>query len=422
MKCSAMFRFIRIPFLMLGISFLLMQCSHKRDNLSHSQDVESEFQNDIRFMSQFLDILILGDSLSGQVAISPGLQGRVMTSTAGASGNSYGWINRELMASGDTLDHINAFGGEERFWMGPEGGQYGLFFAPGTPFTYENWQTPRLIDLDSFNLDYCNGKRAVLSQTGTLTNHSGFSFDFGIRREIQVLSRSTMENLLDIPLHKGISAVGYTTANELVNTGIHDWKKDTGLPSIWLLGMFKHTPATVAVVPFIENPSKNVGGIVNDSYFGKVPGNRLKIGEGKLLFLCDGDYRSKIGVSPYHAKDVLGAYDIERHRFTIVKFNKPGQITDYVNSMWEYQQDPYGGDVVNVYNDGPPPTGGNPLGPFYELETSSPALALKASETYRHVQHTLHLEGKPELLEPILVRLFDVTLAELQAFVDQSAR
>jgi len=33
----------------------------------------------------------------------------------------YGWINRELVASGKRQKHINAFGGEDRFWLaGPE--------------------------------------------------------------------------------------------------------------------------------------------------------------------------------------------------------------------------------------------------------------------------------------------------------------
>jgi len=59
------------------------------------------------------------------VAIAPDWQGRVMTSTQdGDGGLSFGWINRELIASGKLSKHINAFGGEERIWLGPEGGQF----------------------------------------------------------------------------------------------------------------------------------------------------------------------------------------------------------------------------------------------------------------------------------------------------------
>ena len=57
---------------------------------------------------------------------------------------------------------------------------------------------------------------------------------------------------------------------------------------------------------------------------------------------------------------------------TLVQYTRPAGATRYVNSMWAIQQNPYGGDVINSYNDGPPAPGAAPLGPFYELETSSP--------------------------------------------------
>ena len=66
-----------------------------------------------------------------------------MTSTAGGdAGLSFGWINRELIASGKLLPHMNAFGGEDRFWMGPEGGQFSIFFAKGAKFEFADWFTP----------------------------------------------------------------------------------------------------------------------------------------------------------------------------------------------------------------------------------------------------------------------------------------
>ena len=77
------------------------------------------------------------------VLLVPAWQGRVMTSTAdGDSGFSFGWINRDLIASGKIQPHINAFGGEERIWLGPEGGQFSIFFSKGKPFVYSEWQTP----------------------------------------------------------------------------------------------------------------------------------------------------------------------------------------------------------------------------------------------------------------------------------------
>ena len=67
-----------------------------------------------------------------RVYLVPDWQGRVMTSTAtGTEGPGYGWINRSLIASGVRKSQFNPFGGEERFWLGPEGGPFSLYFAPG---------------------------------------------------------------------------------------------------------------------------------------------------------------------------------------------------------------------------------------------------------------------------------------------------
>jgi len=112
-----------------------------------------------------------------------------------------------------------------------------------------------------------------------------------------------------------------------------------------------------------------------------------------IRFSGDGQYRSKIGLTPQRAKPVLGSYDATRQLLTIVQYTKPEGATDYVNSMWEMQAEPFKGDVVNSYNDGPPSPGAKPLGPFYELESSSPALALKPGENANHTHRTIHLQG-----------------------------
>ncbi|MCJ7804401.1 hypothetical protein MUP35_01570, partial [Patescibacteria group bacterium] len=82
------------------------------------------FNDDIDFLAKHTQVVVLSDEDgNAQVAVNPDLQGRVMTSTAGGpDGPSFGWINRELIASGVNNVHMNAFGGEDRFWLGPEGG------------------------------------------------------------------------------------------------------------------------------------------------------------------------------------------------------------------------------------------------------------------------------------------------------------
>jgi len=78
--------------------------------------------------------------------------------------------------------------------------------------------------------------------------------------------------------------------------------------------------------------------------------------------------------------------------------------------MWEVQKEPFAGDVVNSYNDGPPAPGAKPLGPFYELETSSPAAALPAGASLVHRHRTIHLTGDRAVLDTIASKALGVSL------------
>ena len=85
--------------------------------------------------------------------------------------------------------------------------------------------------------------------------------------------------------------------------------------------------------------------------------------------------------------------------------------------MWEKQEEPYNGDAINAYNDGSPGPGLEPLGSFYELETSSQAAALKPGESMRHVRRTIHLSGSEYELNVIAEKMLGVSLEEIkQAF------
>jgi hypothetical protein len=219
---------------------------------------------------------------------------------------------------------------------------------------------------------------------------------------------------MDTTVPRGVRLVAYQTENRITNAGSQAWTKDGGLLSIWILGMYKPSPQMTMVIPFRPGPEAELGPIVNDAYFGKVPSDRLVIKDGVLFFKGDGQYRSKIGLSPQRALPVLGSYDAANHILTIVQYNKPEGVVDYVNSMWELQDEPYRGDVVNSYNDGPPEPGAKPMGPFYELETSSPAATLRPGETLGHRHQTIHLQGSEASLDPIARQVLGVSLEEIR--------
>jgi hypothetical protein len=350
------------------------------------------------------------------VVIVPEWQGRVMTSTAeGDAGFSFGWINRQLIASGQILPHINAFGGEERLWLGPEGGQFSIFFKKGTPFTFDNWQTPAFLDTTPFSLIRSSETSATFGNDLTVENYTGTAFKFRIEREVTILSQTETEKLISADL-KGLKCVAYSSENKIINKGDNAWKKETGLLSIWMLGMFNPSPAIIVVIPVKPGDEKVLGPKVNDTYFGKIPDDRLKISGNHILFRADGKSRGKLGIPPLRAMGVMGSYDSDNKILTLLICRLPEGRTDYVNSAWQIQDKPYSGDALNSYNDGPLEDGSQ-MGPFYELETSSPAAELKPGESLSHVQFTLHLKGDTAELNKIAHNILGISLNKiLKAF------
>ena len=82
------------------------------------------------------------------------IKARVFTEyrRSGDSGTSFGWINYGLLSSGEKKKQFNPVGGEERFWLGPEGGQYSIFFKKDDPFDFTHWQVPALIDTIAYQI------------------------------------------------------------------------------------------------------------------------------------------------------------------------------------------------------------------------------------------------------------------------------
>ncbi len=399
--------------ILISLSFCLLVSTCQKNQ---KEDGIMFYQKELQFLKSYVDVIELSDSAgTSKLVAVPAWQGRVMTSTAdGDNGLSFGWINHELIASGELQEHINVFGGEDRFWMGPEGGQFSIFFKGQDPFDLEHWQVPPSIDTESYSILEQHQDRVVFGQHFHLVNYSGFAFDGDINREVKLLNENEIASALEMDIPEDTLKVGYMSINTITNSGENPWTKDTGLLSIWILGMFTPSPETTVVIPFIEGEDQELGPIVNDTYFGKVPDSRLKIKEGFIYFKGDGLFRSKIGLSPKRSKPILGSYDAGNRVLTIVFYTKPENVTDYVNSMWELQDNPFDGDVVNSYNDGPPGPGAKPLGPFFELETSSPAAALGPGESLTHENKTFHFQGSEEDLDKISRKCLGVSLETIK--------
>jgi hypothetical protein len=114
---------------------------------------EGSFGYDVNFLKQHDSIIVLQtDGENARVIVSPKYQAKVFTSTAaGNDGVSFGWVNYKAF-TGKQDAHMNAYGGENRLWLGPEGGKFSLYFKPGSEMVFDNWKTPAPIDTEAWNV------------------------------------------------------------------------------------------------------------------------------------------------------------------------------------------------------------------------------------------------------------------------------
>ncbi len=408
------------------LAILAIACSssiHKKPTIVNTQAEEvfssGTYGYDLAFLKAHqMNFIELKDSGSkARMILSPDLQGRVMTSSAGSNkGKSFGWINYKLIESGVLNGQFNPYGGEERLWFGPEGGPFSIYFAKGKEQVFANWLVPKEIDTIPFEVVTQTQGSVNFRKEFALTNAAGTTLEVGIERNVKLLPHAEAENALQLSLDTSLSFVAYESENILINKGKSAWTEKTGFLSIWMLAMFNPSEKGVVLIPFKKGTEAELGKIVTDDYFGKVPAERLIVKDGVLFFKTDGKHRSKIGLSPQRSLPYCGSYDPENKVLTLLWFSKPEQSAKYVNSKWGKQDDPLSGDAVNSYNDGPVEDG-SIMGPFYEIESSSPAALLFSGEKITHKQRIFHISGDEAHLSQITEKLFNISISEIkQAF------
>ncbi|MEO8109900.1 MAG: DUF6786 family protein [Ginsengibacter sp.] len=399
---------------LLPLLIFAAACSSNQDTkkpATGSGFTKGSYGYDAAFLKKYSKDNLELKSGNARVLLSADYQGRVMTSTAsGDSGSSYGWINYDLVSSGEKKKQFNPVGGEERFWLGPEGGQYAVYFNKGDSFNIKNWQVPPLIDTEKFDVIQADSLSATFSKSAVITNYSGTVFHLDIKRKIQLLDEDAAERIMHANIPAGVQFVAYSSNNQLKNSGDNTWKKESGLLSIWLLSMMTPTEETKVIIPFFPEPGAR--SFITDNYFGEIPKDRLLVKDSVLYFRCDGKSRGKIGISPVIAKPIVGSFDFKNNVFTIlIPEVRKNEI--YVNSKWEIQKQPYKGDVINSYNDGPLQDGSQ-LGPFYEIESSSSVRELKPGEVEEYQQTVIHLAGDYVKLSELANQLLHVDLNEIK--------
>ena len=399
---------------MINISCQQRQGTKNLDNQVDSISKEFEmgtFGYDIKFLEKYDSIILLSnESGLGQLAVSSKYQGKVFTSTAeGFEGQSFGWVNYKAFDA--AIDpHMNAYGGEDRLWLGPEGGPFSLYFPKGKEMVFENWKTPAAIDTEPWDLRSSSSKEVQLIKKTQLTNYAGTILDIQLDRTIKILSNQEIEANLGISISDKVKSVGFNTLNSITNIGEKPWDKISGAPCLWNLDMFMPSDSTVILIPY---ETEGAAKIATTDYFGEIEKDRISYKNGMLYFKADGKSRGKLGLVPSKAKEIAGSYDLSTGVLTVTKFSKDASKT-YLNQEWTTKKDPFVGDAVNAYNDGPLADGGQ-MGPFYEIESVSPAAFLNPNEKLDHQHSVYHFVGDKEEVANILKKLFNIQISDIQS-------
>jgi hypothetical protein len=390
--------------------------SCKMENKESKQNEMKKFDKgtfgyDLNFLSEKDSVIVLKNNEgNGQLIISPKYQAKVFTSTAdGPDGKSFGWINYKVFDM-EIDPHMNAYGGEDRLWLGPEGGKFSIFFKPGAQMDFENWKTPPEMDTESWNMVSASSKKVFFQKDMDLLNYSGTRLKLRIERGIEILENADISEQLNIRLNDRIRSVAFRTINTIINTGEKEWNKQTGAPCLWNLDMFSPSAKTVIVIPYEEGAT---GKVATTDYFGEIPANRIGYEDGILLFKADGKSRGKLGIPPTRARNVAGSYDASDTVLTITLFDVDNKAT-YLNQEWTLDKDPFTGDAVNAYNDGPL-ANGDQMGPFYEIESVSPAAFLKPNAELSHQHSVFHFTGDKAQLDQIAMKVLGISLNKIES-------
>lgn len=369
---------------------------------------QGTFGYDLDFLRGHDSVIVLqSDQGKAQIIVSAKYQAKVFTSTAdGLKGQSFGWIHYKAF-TGPVDGHMNAYGGENRIWLGPEGGKYSLFFPKGAAMEFANWKTPAAFDTEAWKVTKQDTASVSMQKDMELVNYAGTNLSLSVARDVAILSRSEINGLIHSD-DTALKVVGYKTANTITNTGKEAWTEKTGMPCIWMLDMFNPSPSTVIVIPHKEGDK-----VATTDYFGEIPSNRIKIDTGTLFFKADGKSRGKLGIHPAYAKPRAGSYDALNKVLTLTIFDVDPS-GKYLNQEWKTTKPAFSGDAVNAYNDGPLADGGQ-MGPFYELESVSPAAFLTPGQSLSHRHLVFHFTGDEPSLDKVARQWLGVGLDKVKS-------
>ena len=116
---------------------------------------------------------------------------------------------------------------------------------------------------------------------------------------------------------------------------------------------------------------------------------------------------------------MAGSFDLSTGILTLVQFRLPPDPARhfYVNNAWKaLQENPFGGDVFNSYNDGPAEPGAKAWGASTSLSPFAGAAAGKG-EKLVHEHRTFHIQTDESNAADLLRQTLGADLADIRQFL-----
>ncbi len=404
--------FIATSAMLLGACGIIEESSLKNSELRlHS------FGQDLTFFSKYgVETFLLGEG-SSYIAVSPKWQARVLSSTYGGEESpSLGWFDRSLLVETKRDLHMSQVGGEDRFWIGPEGGDSSVFFPDGTVQNEENWRIPPAFASESWKLVAKTRTQAKFEKEAEVQNSKGNKLKIKAEREISVLNRADVSTVLGIDIPEAVNMVAFQSLNKLTNIGTANWTPDYGMLNISVQSCFNANKNVRVFIPYRAGETSKLGEIVRDNYFesGYSEGGKLVLTPEYISFNADGKTMSGIGVSPLRSEGIALSYDASNKILTVILYIKPSGKRGYLPNSWRRSAMQFGGDAISVYNNGPLARTSASAEKYYEMSTYSPALNLNKGQSQFHLQRTFHFHGSEYDLGLIAYKLAGISIGQLR--------
>lgn len=345
--------------------------------------------------------IVLGGGGAPRVLVAPALQGRVLTSEL-AGGASAAFVDAREIEAGERDAAFLNYGGQDRIWLGPEGGRFGLFFPPGAPIEGAHWRAPAALQRGAFEVVERGPRRVAMRRTVTVENRAGAAFRVRLDREVELADPAG----LGAPPAADVRATGSRATTTMANVGGAAWSEEIGLPFLWVIAQLPASPRAEAIAPYRRGARAELGPIATSDYFGAPPAGRVRAGRGVVRMRADARRVVKFGLNARRATGRAGAFDPERGRLAVVEFDLPPAGARVPSNLWPIDAPaPFGGDVFQCFNGGD--------GRYFELESASHARALAPGDSIAHRHATYFFEGPRAALAAVCRAVLGAPLPRL---------